>query len=123
METCKLIAFCSQIEIDKIKEAFFIIKNEMSCNVRDLIYVISCNGCGEKYIGESGDTLTHRTALHGNHTALPQYWKLFVNKHIAECAKSKSPEFTIVPFSNHIIRTKLFETKKKATLSQNINSS
>ena len=70
----------------------------MDCSVRDFIYVISCNGCGEKYIGESGDTLRHRAALHRNHIALPEYQKLFVSIHISECAKTKSPMFTICPF-------------------------
>ena len=59
----------------------------MDCSVRDCIYIISCNGCGDKYIGESGDTLRHRAALHRNQISLPQYRNLFVSKHISECAK------------------------------------
>ena len=56
-QTCKHIVECSQVEINKTSITTFNIKNNMNCGVRDLIYVITCNGCEEKYIGESGDTL------------------------------------------------------------------
>ena len=108
------IVVCSQIEINKQNKTLFNIKNEMSCSVRDFIYVTSCNGCGEKYIGESGDTLRHRTALHRYHIALPQYRKLFVNKHIAECAISKSPKFTICPFFKLHNQDEIFRKEKES---------
>ena len=97
-KTCEQLVVCSQIEINKQSRLLFNIKNEMNCSVRDFIYIISCNGCNEKYIGESGDTLRHRTNLHRNQISLPQYRKLFVSKHIWECARTKTPMFNICPF-------------------------
>ena len=97
-ETCKQIVVCSQVVINKPNKTLFNIKNDMDCGVRDFIYVITCNGCGEKYIGESGDTLRHRTTLHRNQISIPQYRNLKVSKHIAECAKNKTIMFTICPF-------------------------
>lgn len=38
----------------------FTINNNMSCQTRNLIYVITCSGCGELYIGETGNTLRER---------------------------------------------------------------
>ena len=73
-------------------------KNNMDCGVRDCIYVITCNGRGEKYIGESGDTLRPRTSLHRNQILMPQYRKLKVRRHIAEWARTKPIMFTIFPF-------------------------
>ena len=94
-ETCKQIVVCSQVVINKPNKTLFNIKNNMDCGVRDFIYV---NGCGEKYIGESGDTLRHRATLHRNQISILQYRKLKVSKHIAECAKNKTIMFTICPF-------------------------
>ena len=90
----------------------------MDCGVRDFIYVITCNGCGEKYIGESGDTLRQRTSLHRNQILKPQYRKLKVSKHIAECAKTITIMFTICPFLNYTIRTNYIEKKKNNFISK-----
>ena len=97
-ETCKQTVVCSQVVINKPNKTLFNIKNDMDCGVRDFIYVITCNGYGEKYISESGDTLRHRTTLHRNQISMPQYRKLKVSKHIAECAQNKTIMFTICPF-------------------------
>ena len=35
----------------------FKVKTTMSCDAKNLIYVIKCKGCDEEYIGETGDTL------------------------------------------------------------------
>jgi len=46
--------------------------------------------------------------------ALPQYRKLFVNKHIAECAGSISPKFTICPFSKLHNQDENFRKEKES---------
>ena len=43
--------------------AFLEIKQSMSCDVKNLIYVMRCAGCGLKYIGETGD-LGKRVTVH-----------------------------------------------------------
>ena len=32
----------------------------MDCDSRNLIYCIVCRGCGEKYIGQTGDVIRNR---------------------------------------------------------------
>ena len=49
--------------------------------------VIQCGGCGEEYIGETGDTLRHRMTLHRQHIRHSNVRKLFVSEHIANYAK------------------------------------
>ena len=56
--TCKEILVGNQVELgSKNSKKIFNIKANMDCGVRDYIYVIICNGCYEKEIGESGDSL------------------------------------------------------------------
>ena len=112
-QTCKHIVECSQVEINKTSKTTFNIKNNMNCGVRDFIYVITCNGCEEKYIGQSGDTLRHRTSLHRNQILIPQYRKLKVSKHIAECAKTKTIMFTICPFFKLHNQDELYRKEKE----------
>ena len=40
------------------------------CTSRNLVYAMICNGCGELYIGETGDTLRNRFACHRSQMAL-----------------------------------------------------
>ena len=40
------------------------------CTSRNLVYTMICNGCGELYIGETGDTLRNRFACHRSQMAL-----------------------------------------------------
>ena len=42
----------------------FKVKACMSCDVKNLIYVIKCCGCQGEYIGETGDTLHHRATVY-----------------------------------------------------------
>ena len=36
----------------------------MSCDVKNVIYVMKCRGCGEEYIGETGNFLRKRVTVH-----------------------------------------------------------
>ena len=41
--------FCSQIK---------------TCEVKNVVYVIKCRGCGDEYIGETGNFLRRRVTVH-----------------------------------------------------------
>ena len=57
----------------------------MDCGVSSsVIYVIVCCGCGEQYIGETGDTLRHRMTVHRQQILDQSTRKLAVSKHINE---------------------------------------
>ena len=57
----------------------------MACEMKDVIYVVTCSRCGKQYIGETEDIRDRVTVLNQqlNH---PQYRHLNVSGHIARCA-------------------------------------
>ena len=76
----------------------FILKNKMTCDSRNLIYVVICSSCQEEYIGETGigDTkLRDRVRIYRQHIRQPEYEKLKVEKHLRTCGKGN---FAIFPF-------------------------
>ena len=42
----------------------FYVKASMNCEVRNVIYAPICNGCGQYYIGQTGDKLRNRRTVH-----------------------------------------------------------
>ena len=76
----------------------FRIKHSMNCTSTNLIYVITCAGCGHNYIGETGDVLRNRVTVHKQQIRDPHTRMLGVSKHIDECAAGLTPQFTIFPF-------------------------
>ena len=95
-KTCHELQTGSKIRLGQRRERFEI-KRKMNCGVRDFTYVITCMGCGKQYIGESGDTLRHKTTEHRHQIMHLHYRKLRVSKHISLCAIAKSPMFKICP--------------------------
>ena len=75
----------------------FNVKTTMSCEVRNLIYVIRCGGCQEEYIGETGETLRHRLTVHRQQIRDASTRMLYVSGHKANCAKNQSIKFQILP--------------------------
>ena len=67
----------------------------MNCTSTNLIYVITCAGCGHNYIGETGDVLRNRVTVHKQQIRDPHIRMLGVSKHIDECAVGLTPQFTI----------------------------
>ena len=70
----------------------------MSCISSDLAYVITCAGCGDNYIGETGDVLRNRVTVRKQLLRDPHIQMLGVRKPIDECAAGLTPQFTIFPF-------------------------
>lgn len=66
----------------------------MSCQTRNLIFVITCSGCGELYIGETENTLRERIRIHKQHNS-PEYRKIKRSEHLDVCGKKS---FTVFPF-------------------------
>ena len=74
----------------------FTVKINMSCDVKNVIYVIFCRGCGGEYIGETGE-LRKRVTVHRQQINDPNTRMLRVSQHIDECTASQ-PKFYIFPF-------------------------
>ena len=85
----------SQKKINKAKITFKI-KERMTCETKDEIYLITCNGCGKQYIGET-QRLRERVTLHNEQIKHPQYQHLYVSKHISQCAYPRKIKYKICP--------------------------
>ena len=73
------------------------VKTTMSCEVRNLIYVIRCGGCQEQHIGETGDTLRHSLTVHRQQIRDASTRMLYVSGHITNYAKNQSIKFKFLP--------------------------
>ena len=73
----------------------FFIKNHMTCNTFNCIYVIECQGCFKMYIGETNN-LRLRVNLHRDHAK--KNTGLGVSKHIFSCSIKLNFPFKVMPF-------------------------
>nr|XP_022299146.1 uncharacterized protein LOC111107980 [Crassostrea virginica] len=112
--TCPYIAGGSDFHFKNGSK--FTIKTSMSCTSSNLIYVIICAGCGENYIGQTGDTLRHRMTVHRQQIREPKYQCTLVSEHIRNCAVNKNPNFTIIPFYKFKCETTEQERETKEKL-------
>ena len=83
----------------KLKDKTFHVKENMNCTVRNVLYVLICNGCKEFYIGQTGDKLRNRKTVHEQQTRDPSTRQMPVSKHIDNCCKTQ-PKFSIFRFIN-----------------------
>ena len=69
----------------------------MNCTVKNVLYVLICNGCNEYYIGQTGDKLRNRKTAHEQQIRDPSTRQMPVSDHIDNCCKTE-PKFYIFPF-------------------------
>jgi len=93
-KVCNFILEGNTISFNNNKK--FIIKSNMDCDARNVIYAIICNGCNKKYIGETTN-LRSRVTLHNQHINHPELRKIPLSKHIDECTNIQ-PKYKIFPF-------------------------
>ena len=74
----------------------FTVNASMSCDVKNVVYVITCRGCNENYIGETVN-LRHRTTVHNQQTRDPSTRMIPLSAHIDNCS-DKDPKYYIFPF-------------------------
>ena len=60
---CPEIITTSQIDFAEVTEVFDI-KTRMTCVSKNVLYKLTCLGCKQYYIGQTGDELKQRTNLH-----------------------------------------------------------
>ena len=73
------------------------VKETMSCDAKNAIYVLQCNGCKEYYIGQTGDKLRSRRTVHAQKMRDPSTRQLPLSEHIDICCRSE-PKFAMFPF-------------------------
>ena len=76
----------------------FYVHESMTCDVKNVLYVMKCSGCGEEYIGQTGDYLRKRVTVHNQQIRDPRTRMLYVSGHIDTCAHQTIPKYTIFPF-------------------------
>ena len=76
----------------------FYVYESMTCAVKNVLYVIKCGGCGEEYIGQTGDFLRKRVTVHNQQIRDPKTRMLYVSGHIDICAHQLIPKYMIFPF-------------------------
>ena len=69
----------------------------MDCTVKNIIYVLICNGCREFYIGQTGDKLRNRKTVHIQQVRDPLTRQMPLSAHLDTCCKT-CPKFSIFPF-------------------------
>ncbi|XP_062612905.1 uncharacterized protein LOC134274656 [Saccostrea cucullata] len=79
----------------KIGPKDFKVNANMSCDSKNVIYCITCEGCGQFYIGETGTTLRTRIRIHKQHIQHPEYRQVKVSEHLDQCGNG---HFTVFPF-------------------------
>ena len=71
----------------------------MTCEVKNVVYVMQCRGCNEEYIGETLNYLHRRVTVHNQQIKDPKTRMLFVSEHLCKCAHQLNPKFYIFPFN------------------------
>ena len=74
-------------------ETKFKMNKNLSCNSKNVVYIIKCNECKEIYIG-STQALNTRTSLYKRNIKIEENRKLNVSKHLYQCSREK---FNIMP--------------------------
>ena len=93
---CRLCKHIKEESTFNFKGENFTVNADMSCTVKNVIYVIECRGCGEYYIGETNN-LRKRATLHNQHIRHENLRMIPVSGHIATCS-DKDPKYFMFPF-------------------------
>ena len=59
------------------------------------MYIVTCSGCGENYIGQTGTSLRKRFTVHRQQIKIPEYRKIQLSGHLENCGNKN---YTIFPF-------------------------
>ena len=69
----------------------------MSCDVRNVLYVIRCLGRNEYYIGQTSGKLRDRRTVHAQQIRDPSTRQIPLSAHLDTCSKA-TPKFTMFLF-------------------------
>ena len=91
----------------------------MDCSSKNLLYVIKCEGCGEDYIGETGNELRKRMTVHRQQIRDPTVNMIPLSADLRNCAKDKENYFTLFPFCKFADKT----TEEERIVKESLNLS
>ena len=93
--TCPLLQEGDKIKITATGREFRI-KTQLNCKSKNVLYIITCQGCKEQYVGMTNTRLCDRMRVHRQHINDPNYRHLKVSHHLANCSESK--QYLVSPF-------------------------
>ena len=89
------------------------------CTSRNLVYVIVCGGCQEFYIGETGDTLRNRFAVHRQQMSWkPEDAPVKADPHLRTCGKER---YIVFPFFRPSKNTTIYRRAQEQRLIQKLS--
>ena len=94
---CSLCQHITESESYNFNGKVFKVNSNMSCDVKNVLYVITCNGCKEYYIGQTGDKLRTRRTIHAQQIRDPTTRQIPLSAHLDECSNHE-PKFQMFPF-------------------------
>ena len=97
-ECCTSLPLCYSCTFKNIDKTFNL-RAHFSCNSFNLLYVIICLTCGEKYTGETGVDKTKPrdcVQVYQQHIRQPQYQNLKVEEHLRTCGKGTFETFPLL---------------------------
>lgn len=93
---CRLCPYLLEGPEFKFNGKIFRVNAPMSCDVKNVVYVIQCRGCNELYIGETND-LRKRMTVHRQQIRDESTRMIPLSGHIDVCSNSE-PKFFVFPF-------------------------
>jgi hypothetical protein len=94
---CSLCQHIIESNHYKFSDKIFYVNQSMTCDVKNVLYVITCNGCNEFYIGQTGDKLRTRRTIHAQQIRDPSTRMIPLSKHLDQCSDA-NPKFQMFPF-------------------------
>ena len=94
---CALCEYIEEGNCYNFNGKVFYVNETMSCDVKNVIYGIKCDGCKELYIGQTGDKLRTRRTIHAQQIRDPSTRQIPLSEHIDNCSRS-IPKFQMFPF-------------------------
>ena len=86
--SCPYLLKVSLYQFKRVKK-IFLVKNSFNCESSNLIYVVICQGCKEKHIGETGCIVKRQINIYRQHIRQLQYQQLAVEEHLRTCGDRK----------------------------------
>ena len=115
---CNIII--GQLYIFKDSKETFNINKNLTCNLKNVIYIIECGNCKETFIGCTKNFI-NRISLHKSNIKIEINWKLFVSKYIFEYSHGLFKTMPIFQTGNYNliqIKEKDFIEKYKPTINK-----
>lgn len=92
-ETCQYIKVGNLFKFGNKDFIIILITVNMSCASKHVLYNITCSGCKEIYIGETGTTLHTRIRIHKQHVNEPEYRNIKLSEHLEICGHGQCSAF------------------------------